>query len=55
MSAEVSVEAEAAGRSAEVLVEGQAVVLVEGQAVVSIEAGGWSFVEAAVGSEQSVP
>jgi len=45
----VEAEAEAAGRSAEVLVE------VEGQAVVSIEAGGWSFVEAAVGSEQSVP
>ena len=49
VEAEVSVEAVAAGRSAEVLVE------VEGQAVVWVEAGGWSFVEAAVGSEQSVP
>lgn len=57
MSAEVVagvwVEAEAAGRFVEVWVE------VEGQAevwvVVWVEAGGLSFVEAAVGSGQSVP
>ena len=51
MSAEVVagvwVEVEAAGRFVEVWV----VVWV----VVWVEAGGWSFVEAAVGSGQSVP
>ena len=55
MSAEVVagvwVEVEAAGRFVEVWVELEAEVWV----VVWVEAGGWSFVEAAVGSGQSVP